>query len=79
MFHFFFYVLAPGTYYIVENVNIPQNVKLLQLFIAVVTFLVMTILVAFIDLRFRLFNSKKKRILSTQNEWAKFCQIRLHE
>ena len=68
MFHFFFYVIAPATYYIiptkVDNVTINDNIKLKQLFIAVCIFLFMSVLIAFIDLRFRLYKSKHKKILS---------------
>ena len=39
----------------------------------------MTLLIAFIDVRYRLYKSKRKRILSSWSEWGKWCQIRLHE
>ena len=78
MFHFFFYVIAPGTYYVIPA-QIPNNIKLKQLFLAVMTFLTMTLLIAFIDVRYRLYKSKRKRILSSWSEWGKWCQIRLHE
>ena len=78
MFHFFFYLIAPATYYLIPT-KIPPNVKLYQLFIAVTLFLAMSILICFIDLKFRLYNSKKKKILSNWAEWGKLCQIRLHE
>ena len=68
MFHFFFYVIAPATYYVIPTkVNdkvVNDNIKLKQLFLAVVIFLLMQLLIAFIDLRYRLYKSKKKRILS---------------
>ncbi len=83
MFHFFFYVIAPGTYYIiptkVDDTVINNNIKLKQLFLAVVIFLIMSLIVAFVDLRYRLYKSKHKRILSNWTEWGKRCQIRLHE
>lgn len=78
MFHFFFYLIAPATYYLIPT-KIPNNVKLYQLFIAVTLFLIMNVLVCFIDLKFRLYNSKRKRILKNWSEWGKLCQIRLHE
>lgn len=59
--------------------SIPVNVKLKQLFVAVITFLGMTVIVAFIDLRYRLFNSRRKKIMSTWSEWGKLCQMKLHE
>ena len=77
-FHFFFYIIAPGTYYVLVK-SIPVNIKLKQLFVAVITFLGMTVIVAFIDLRYRLFNSRRKKIMSTWSEWGKLCQMKLHE
>lgn len=78
VFHFFFYIMAPGTYYLVGK-KIPHNIKLKQLFVAVVMFLAMSVLVAFIDLRYRIFNSKRKRIMTSWSGWGKLCQMRLHE
>lgn len=50
-----------------------------QLFIAVLTFLIISVTIASIDLRYRFFNSARKRIMKSWKEWAKYCQLRLHE
>lgn len=78
VFHFFFYIVAPGTYFEI-SINIASNVKLKQLFITVVTFLILTVIIALIDTRYRIYNSRRRKILSKESEWGKYCQVRLHE
>jgi uncharacterized membrane protein YagU involved in acid resistance len=64
VFHFCFYIIAPGTYFLLAS-KIPVNIKLKQLFVTVITFLVMSMLIAFLDLRYRIFNSRRKKIMSS--------------
>lgn len=71
-------MVAPGTYFEI-SVNIASNVKLKQLFITVVTFLILTVIIALIDMRYRIFNSRRHKIMSKESEWGKYCQVRLHE
>lgn len=72
-----FYIVVPVSYFVLTD-DIPKNFKLKQLFIAVLTFLVMSFLVAIIDLRYRLSNSRRNKILSSWTNWGKYCQMRLH-
>lgn len=72
-----FYIVAPVSYFVLTD--IAKNYKLKQLFIAVMTFLVMTLLVAIIDLRYRLSNARRNKLLSAWAFWGKYCQMRLHE
>ncbi len=78
IFHFFFYVVAPGTYFVVSQ-SIHPNVKLKQLFVAVVTFLVMTIIVAKFDMKYKLYKGRRKKLLYMPSFYQKYCQYRLHE
>jgi hypothetical protein len=78
VFHFFFYLLAPGTYYLVAK-KIPNNIKLKLLFSSVVVFLIMVVIVCFIDLRYRLYNGRKKKLLNQPAFYEKLNQGRLHD
>ena len=78
MFHFFFYLVAPACYYLFAT-NIPNAAKLIQLFVTVMMFLFFSILIAIIDLRYRIFNSRRKKTMSSWAFWGKLCQVRLHE
>lgn len=78
IFHFFFYNIAPGTYYVIDTQKIPINIKLKQLFVTVLISLIMGIIIAAIDLRYRIFNSRRKNIMGNWARWSKYCQIRLH-
>jgi hypothetical protein len=78
VFHFFFYLLTPAAFYLFAG-SIPDNIKLKEFFMAIVSFALMSILVAFIDLRYRLFNKKRQRLLGQVSEANMFCQQRLHE
>lgn len=79
IFHFIFYIVVPVSYYVVDFGGISRNLKLKQLFVAVLMFLAMTVLAAFLDIRHRLFNSRRKKLLSSWRQWGKYCQARLHE
>jgi hypothetical protein len=59
--------------------KIPDNIKLKLLFANVVVFLVMVVIVCFIDLRYRLYNGKKKKLLNQPQFYDKFNQGRLHD
>ncbi len=63
IFHFLFYLVVPVSYYILIDV-IPKNIKLKQLFIAILMFLAMVIIIAILDIKHRIFNSRRKKILS---------------
>lgn len=78
VFHFFFYLLTPAAFYLFAG-SIPNNIKLKEFFMAIVSFALMSILVAIIDLRYRLFNKKRQRLLGQVSEANMFCQQRLHE
>jgi hypothetical protein len=58
VFHFFFYVVTPAAFYIFAQ-SIPANEKLKEFFSAVFLFSLMVLLVATLDLKYRLFNKKK--------------------
>ena len=63
IFHLLFYLVVPVSYYILIDV-IPKNIKLKQLFIAILMFLAMVIIIAILDIKHRIFNSRRKKILS---------------
>lgn len=42
-------------------------------------FLAFSLIIAFIDIRYQIFRSRRKSILSAWTNWGKYCQVRLHE
>ena len=78
VFHFFFYVVTPAAFYIFAK-SIPPNYKLKEFFSAVFLFSLMVLLVAILDLKYRLFNKRKERLLGQVSESNNYCQQRLHE
>jgi hypothetical protein len=46
---------------------------------AVMTFTFMTVIIAFLDLRYRFFKSKKGKLISQSSVANHFCQQKLHE
>lgn len=77
-FHFFFFIVAPGTFYLVAG-KIPYSIKLTLLFVTVSLFLLVVVLIGAIDLKYRGFNGKKKKLLFNSDVHKQYCQMRLHE
>lgn len=79
IFHFLFYLVVPISYYMLDLGGIPRNLKLKQLFIAVLTCLFMTVLIAILDIKHRIFNRRRRKLVSEWRWWGQYCQARLHE
>ena len=58
IFHFFFYLVTPATFYILAD-SVPKNMKLKYFFSAIFSFTIMCLLIALLDLKYR-FNKKKR-------------------
>jgi hypothetical protein len=77
IFHFFFYLITPATFYIFAPIY--DNLKLKVLFMAVFVFMIMTVIVAALDIRYNLFRMRRNKLLGQKSLANVFCQQRLHE
>lgn len=78
VFHFFFYLVTPATFYLLAS-EVPKNMKLKEFFSAIFSFVLMCLIVALIDMRYRLTKKNREKLLSQANEANRYCQQRLHE
>jgi hypothetical protein len=62
IFHFFFYLFSPAAFYVLAK-NIYANSKLKELFMAIIGFALMTVAVAGLDVRYRLFKGRREKLL----------------
>lgn len=73
-----FYIISPWVFYLFTT-SFPENTKLGTFFMLIVIFSVSTTIVNVADVGYRVFNSKKKKLLGKEQEANKYCQGRLHE
>lgn len=78
MFHLIFYLIVPTIFFVVPN-RINQSIKLYALADQAQTFIIIQLLLSWLDFVFRMWRVKKIRALSDQRESFKFPQKYLHE
>jgi hypothetical protein len=78
VFHYFFYLVTPASFYVLADV-IPKNLKLKEFFNAIFSFTIISLLIAVLDLPYRLTKKRRERLVNQPSEAAQFCQQRVHE
>jgi hypothetical protein len=77
MFHLLFYIMIP-TFFFVFNNGINPSVKLYTISEQARTFIMVQLVLSFIDLGYRIWSTRKVLSLSDQRESFKFPQKFLH-
>jgi uncharacterized membrane protein YbhN (UPF0104 family) len=79
MFHILYYLYTPAIYYVTTNSMFNKTEKLKTLFTQVLLFLIFSLIIAVIDVKYRAFASRRKKFMSQISESHKLCQKKLHE
>ncbi len=78
-FHILFYLYIPAIYFVETHQAFSRSEKLKTLFFQVFLFLLFSLIIATVDVRYRLFMSRRKKYLSQASESQKVCQKKLHD
>lgn len=78
IFHLLFYLYLPAIYYAVSSTKSSASAKLKTLFFQVTVFVLASVMIATMDLRYVFFKLRSKKHLNDTDTSYKLCQKQLH-
>jgi uncharacterized membrane protein YagU involved in acid resistance len=78
LFHLLFYLYLPGVYYAISSEKFTSSLILKTLFFQVTIFVIFSVVIATLDLRYFIFKRRMNKHLSNTETAYKYCQKQLH-